>query len=198
MNDFQWIFAFALFFYLVVMIGVSLWAQRKIDNHEDYLVAGRRLPLSLAWATLLATWFGAGTVLTQANEVHSDGLQRAALDPLGPGLCLILAGLFFAAPLWKMGLLTLPDFFRKKFGPSSEVLASLIMVPSYFGWVAAQFVALSLLITSIYPLDPSFVMVVVALIGMAYTLLGGMWSVTLTDAIQISIVLLGCDRDWET
>ena len=36
---------------------------------EDYVVAGRRLPLSLASATLLATWFGAGTLLAVADEV---------------------------------------------------------------------------------------------------------------------------------
>ncbi len=54
---------------------------------------------------LLATWFGAGTLLTQADEVEAAGLQRAALDPFGAGLCLLLAGVFFAGPLWRMNRL---------------------------------------------------------------------------------------------
>jgi SSS family solute:Na+ symporter len=187
-----WSLGISLVAYVVLMFGLGAWAQGRIRTNEDFIVAGRRLPLSLAWATLLATWFGAGTVLTQANEVKDQGLQRAALDPFGAGTCLILAGLFFAAPLWRMGLLTLPDFFRRKFGPSAEVFASLIMVPSYFGWVAAQFVALGEVLHVFFPgLSVPAWILVVAGVGTGYTLMGGMWSVTITDAVQIVLVLVG-------
>ncbi len=139
-----------LIVYLFVMFAISYYAETQIHNTEDFLVAGRKLPLSLAWATILATWFGAATVLTQSDEVRQNGLQMAALDPLGAGLCLILAGLFFAVPLWKMGLLTISDFFRKQFGPKSEFLTACIMVPSYFGWIATQFKALAQVLQLIY------------------------------------------------
>lgn len=188
---FTWTLGIILVLYVLVMFGISIWAQGQIKNREDFLVAGRRLPLSLAWATLLATWFGAGTVLTQSNEVMSDGLKMAALDPLGAGCCLILAGLFFARPLWKMNLLTLPDFFRRQFGLSTEILSAAIMVPGYFGWVAAQLVAMSLVLNVFFGMPPTIGILLVAVIGMGYTLMGGMWSVTLTDAIQIVLVLVG-------
>ncbi len=180
-----------LVLYLVGMYALALFARGKIHDHEDFLVAGRRLPLSLAWATLLATWFGAGTLLTAADEVRAGGLQRAALDPLGAGLCLLIAGLFFAAPLWRMGLLTLADFFRREYGPGAELLSALIMVPSYFGWIAAQFTALASLLELFFGLDPRVGILLVAAVGMGYTWLGGMWSVTLTDAVQIVLVLVG-------
>jgi Na+/proline symporter len=177
--------------YLLGIFALTLVARRRIASAEDFIVAGRRLPLSLAWATLLATWFGAGTLLTVADEVRREGLQRAALDPLGAGLCLVLAGLFFARPLWRMGLLTVSDFFRRRFGRRAELLSALVLVPSYFGWIAAQFVALAALLELVFDLPLPWGLLLVALVGTAYTWLGGMWSVTLTDAAQIAIVLGG-------
>lgn len=187
----QWILGVTIVVYCVVMYLIGYFAQGKINDHEDFIVAGRRLPLSLAWMTLLATWFGAGTMLASADEVRSEGLQAMAMDPLGAGVCLLLAGLLVAGPLWRMKLLTVPDFFRRKYGPRTEIVSALIMVPSYFGWIAAQFVALAGMLELFFGMDPRVGLVIVAVIGTGYTLMGGMWSVTLTDAVQIVLVLLG-------
>lgn len=188
---FTWALGITLILYVLVMFGISIWAQRRIKDQDDFLVAGRRLPLTLAWATLLATWFGAGTVLTQSNEVMNDGVKQAALDPLGAGFCLLIAGLFYAKKLWNMNLLTLADFFRRKYGVVAEVISVGIMVPSYFGWIAAQLVAMGLVLNTFFGLDLTAGILLTAAVGMSYTLMGGMWSVTLTDAIQITLVLIG-------
>ncbi|MEQ8278044.1 MAG: sodium:solute symporter family protein [Deltaproteobacteria bacterium] len=177
--------------YVLGMYALAFFAQSKISTEEDFLVAGRRLPLSLAWATLLATWFGAGTMLTAADEVRVEGLRAAALEPLGTGVCLMVAGMFFAAPLWRMKLLTVSDFYRDKFGRRAELLSAIIMVPGYFGWTAAQFLALAGLLELFFGLDPSYGVLIVAVVGTGYTLLGGMWSVTLTDALQVTLLLVG-------
>ncbi|GAA4420790.1 sodium:solute symporter family protein [Bremerella cremea] len=187
----QWLLAITLVVYLVAMYAIGWYAQRQVHDAEDFLVAGRKLPLSLAWMTLLATWFGAGTMLTAADEVRSDGLSAAALDPFGAGFCLLIAGLFVAGPMWRMKLLTVPDFFRRKFGSKAELLSSLILVPSYFGWIAAQFTALAEVLNLFFGIPFGWGLVIVAIIGTGYTLMGGMWSVTLTDAVQISLVLSG-------
>ena len=75
--------ASVLLAYVILMLGLGVWARSKVQNKADFLVAGRRLPLSLAAPTLLATWFGAGTLLTATDEVRAKGLRMAALDPLG-------------------------------------------------------------------------------------------------------------------
>ncbi|MBW3538880.1 MAG: sodium:solute symporter family protein [Planctomycetes bacterium] len=173
------------------MYVLGYYAQRKIHDNEDFVVAGRRLPLSLAWMTLLATWFGAGTMLTAADEVRHEGLRAAALDPFGAGLCLLLAGAFVAGPMWRMGLLTVPDFFRRRFGGTAELVSALVLVPSYFGWIAAQFVALAEMLELFFDMPRGTGIALVALVGMGYTLMGGMWSVTLTDAVQIALLLAG-------
>lgn len=181
----------ALLAFFVLLFGIALWSRGRVHNAEDYLVAGRRLPLSLSAATLFATWFGAGTMLTATDEVRDSGLRATALEPIGAGLCLVVAGLFFASRLWTMHLITLPDFYRRRFGLRAEILASVIMVPGYFGWIAAQFVALAGILGLFWGIPLVHGLWLVAAIGTAYTLLGGMWSVTMTDAAQLVFILIG-------
>lgn len=181
----------ALVLYGVVVLGIAVWARTRIEDAADYVVAGRRLSLPLATATLFATWFGAGPMLAASDEVRTEGLRAAALDPFGAGICLLLAGWFFAAKLWDMKLLTLGDFYRRRFGQRAEVLFSILMVPGYFGWIAAQFVALAGIMELFFGMPLGIGIGAVAAVGMSYTLIGGMWSVTLTDWLQGLLLLLG-------
>lgn len=177
--------------YVVLMFGISAWSQRRVHDVEDFVVAGRRLPLYMAAPTLLATWYGAGTLLTAADEVGRRGLSAALLDPVGAGVCLLVAGFAFAKPLWRLKLKTLPDLFRLRFGPRAELLSSLLMVPTYFGWIAAQFMALGALLELSFGWPLDLAVVVVALVGTGYTWVGGMWAVTVTDLVQVGLVTVG-------
>lgn len=190
-DNLQTVLGATLIIYLLVMYAIGWFAQSRVHDTADYLVAGRRLPLSLAWLTILATWFGAGTLLTAADEVYDSGLQATALDPLGAGVCLLIAGWFVAGPIWRMQLLTVPDLFLRSYGPRAELLAAMILVPSYFGWIAVQFTALAGILQMFFGIDPEMGILLVAVVGTGYTLMGGMWSVTLTDALQMSLVLGG-------
>lgn len=189
--EFKQAMAVAVIAYLVVTYVVAIVAARRVRDLTDFLVAGRSLPLSLAWMTILATWFGAGTLLAVADEVRASGAQAAALDPLGAGCCLLFVGVFVAAPLWREKLLTVPEFFGRRYGRTAEGLAALILVPSYFGWVAAQFVAVANMLQLFFDIDVQTGLVLAAVVGGGYTLLGGMWSVTITDALQITLALVG-------
>ncbi len=181
----------ALGVYAVFLLGVSIVAARRVKNEEDYVVAGRRLPLWLAWGTLMATWFGAATINAAAESSRADGLQGVILDPFACSATLIFAGLFFARPLWKMKLFTIADFYRQRYGPTAELIGSSIQVPSNFSWVALQYAALGH-IFHVYFDIPFFQGVCWAAgLTMIYTMVGGMWSVTLTDALQLVIALAG-------
>lgn len=190
-NDFKLLLGTVIILYIIFVYAISYYAERRIKNVEDYVVAGRRLGIWLSWPALLAIWFGAGTILTVSTEVANNGMQQISLDPLGAGVCLLIAGFFFAKPLWKMGITTLSDFFRIKFGQAAEVVSALIMVPSFFGWIAAQFVALAQILYLFFGLPLNVGALLVTIVGTGYTMLGGMWAVTLTDATQIWLVLVG-------
>ncbi|NJK88669.1 MAG: transporter, SSS domain protein [Myxococcales bacterium] len=177
--------------YVLAMFAMSLVAQRRIRDVEDFVVAGRRLPLWMAGPTVLATWYGAGVLLTAADEVHRVGLSASLLDPIGAGMCLLIAGVVYARPLWRLKLTTLPDLFRLRYGATAEVLAGLFMVPTYFGWIAAQFMALGTVLQATFSIPLESAVLLVALVGTGYTLIGGMWSVTVTDVLQMTLVALG-------
>lgn len=183
--------ALALIVYLVVIFGLAWFARGRIDDTEDFVVAGRRLGPGLATATLLATWFGAGTLMTAADEVRGQGVRAATLDPVGAGLCLLIAGWLFAPRLWRERLLTLPELFERRYSRRERRVAGALMVPTYLGWIAAQFVALAHLLQVFFGIDLALGIVLVAAVGIAYTTLGGMWAVALTDAFQIVLAIVG-------
>jgi Na+/proline symporter len=110
------------------------------------MLAGRSLPIVLSSAALFATWFGSETVFGASSEFLKGGLYATIEDPFGASLCLLLFGLFFARKLYQMNLLTLGDYFRVRFGKKAELMFSVLMIPSYFGYTAGQLVALGLVI----------------------------------------------------
>ncbi len=185
------VLAWTMGLYVVLMFGISFYAQKRVESAEDFVVAGRRLSLPLATATLLATWFGAGTLMTATDEVRQRGVEAATLDPLGAGLCLLLVGAFFAAPLWKEKLITLPELFGRRYGPSTGVFSAALMIPPYLGWIAAQFIALAQILELFFGLPVGVGVALTAVVGLGYTLLGGMWAVTLTDTAQMILIAVG-------
>ncbi|MDP1678838.1 MAG: sodium:solute symporter family protein, partial [Candidatus Nitrotoga sp.] len=179
--------------YLMISIGIGLYAATRVHNVKDYVMAGRHLPLYVVTATVFATWFGAETVLGISTKFVQQGLRGIVEDPFGASMCLILVGTFFAAKLYKMNLITIGDYYRKRYDRSVEVFTSLAIIASYLGWVSAQITALGLVFSFITQgaISPSEGMVVGAGIVLVYTLFGGMWSVALTDAFQMTIIVVG-------
>jgi len=179
--------------YLLVSVGIGLYAARKVNNTADYAVAGRSLPLAIVIATTFATWFGSETVLGIPAKFVAGNLGAVVEDPFGSSLCLILVGLFFAYKLYQKNLITLGDYYRQRYGRSVEVICSSIIIVSYLGWVAAQITALGLVFHLLAPeaISVTSGMVIGTVVVLVYTLFGGMWSVALTDFIQMIVIVLG-------
>ena len=182
-----------VFLYLFVTIGIGLWAAKRVKNTTDFAIAGRHLPLIMIVTTTFATWFGSETVLGIPAKFVKGGLGEIVEDPFGAGTCLILVGLFFAARLYKMTLLTISDYYRERYGRGIELVCSLIIVLSYLGWVSAQVTALGLVFNLLSGGTISIPagMVIGTVSILAYTLFGGMWSVAVTDFLQMIILVVG-------
>ena len=179
--------------YLLASIGLGLWAARRVHTARDFAVAGRSLPLPVVVATVFATWFGSETVLGIPARFVEGGLAAVVEDPFGSSACLVLVGLFFAARLYRMDLLTIGDFFRRRYGPRVELLAALVIVVSYLGWVAAQLVALGLVLNVVSGgvVSPGAGIVIGAGVVVLYTMFGGMFSVAWTDFAQMVLIVTG-------
>ncbi|WP_408595841.1 sodium:solute symporter family protein [Limnohabitans sp.] len=179
--------------YLLVTIAIGLMAAKRVQNSADFAIAGRHLPLAMIVTTTFATWFGSETVLGIPAKFVNGGLHGVVEDPFGAGFCLILVGLFFAGKLYRMTLLTISDYYRERYGRTVEVVCSLIIMVSYLGWVSAQVTALGLVfnVLSNEVISVPLGMVIGVVSILAYTLFGGMWSVAITDFIQMIILVVG-------
>jgi Na+/proline symporter len=179
--------------YLLVSVGIGLYAATRVQNVRDFAVAGRSLPLPVVTATVFATWFGAEAVLGISATFVKEGLRGVVADPFGSSLCLMLAGLFFAPRLYRLNLLTVGDYYRVRYGRTVEVLCTICVVVSYVGWVAAQFKVLGLVLNVITggAVSQPVGIVIGAAIVLTYTTFGGMFSVAVLDFVQISVIMGG-------
>ncbi len=179
--------------YFAVTVAIGLWAARRVRDSKDYVLAGRSLPLYMSAATVFATWFGAETVLSVSATFAKDGLGGVVADPFGSSFCLLFVALFFARTFYRMDLLTIGDFYRKRYSKTVEVATSVAITASYLGWTSAQMTALGLVISVLSGGAVSLTagIVIGAAIVLGYTIWGGMWSVALTDLFQSVVILAG-------
>jgi SSS family transporter len=177
--------------YVLFTLAVGLYAGRQIKGSADFIVAGRRLGIWLATGTLAATWFGGGIVIGASSEAYKRGFLGIIADPFGAALCLFVAGFFYVRVLRRMGLTTIAGFFESRYGKRAGLVAALCTIPTYVGWVASLMVAFGRIIQVLVGIDPALGIWIGAIIVLIYTTVGGMWAVTLTDFIQVTVLVLG-------
>ncbi|MCM8596960.1 sodium:solute symporter family protein [Accumulibacter sp.] len=179
--------------YLLLSIGIGLYAATRVHNTKDFAVAGRSLPLPVVTATVFATWFGAEAVFGVSATFVREGLRGVVADPFGASLCLVIAGIFYGTRLYRLNVLTLGDFFRMRFNHTVEVLTTVCIVASYLGWVSAQIKALGLVfhVVTDGAVPQTAGMILGAAIVLTYTTFGGMLSVAILDFVQMGVVMGG-------
>jgi|688.fasta_scaffold45456_6 Na+/proline symporter len=178
-------------FYLLLNLVVGWWASKKVHSTQDFILAGRSLPFALATMVTFATWFGSETMLGAPREFVHGGVLAIIEEPFGAALGLLIVGSIYAKKLYPLPVLTFSDYFRIRFGAMSEKLSAIVMIPSYFGWISAQLVALGMTLHLLLPITTEMGIVIGAVLVMTYTLLGGMWSITITDFLHNIILIVG-------
>jgi solute:Na+ symporter, SSS family len=177
--------------YLGLNILVGWWASRRVTTTEDFVLAGRGLGFVLATMVTFATWFGSETMMGAPAEFVRDGVLGVIEEPLGASMCLILVGVFYARTFYRWNIITFCDFFKARYGQSAELLSALLIVPSYFGWIAAQLVALGVVMKAILGVEIQTGIYLSASIVTVYTIMGGMWSVSITDFLHNLLLIIG-------
>lgn len=176
--------------YLAGTLAIGFWVSRKVKTTQDFVVAGRKMPMLVVASALFATWFGSETIMGASSEFVKHGVLGVIEDPFGAALCLFLVGVFFARPLYRLNLLTFCDYYRQRFDRRTELVAALFMIPSYFGWIAAQLLAMAIILQVIAGVPIYAGIAICATVVVIYTYMGGMWAVSVTDAVQ-SVFIIG-------
>lgn len=179
--------------FVLVQVGVGLWASRRIGTEDDYLVAGRRLGPWLAASSIFATWFGAESCIGAAGNAYTHGLAWDTTEPFAYGLCLVGMGLFFAARMHRAQVTTLADFVAQRFGGGPERLAAILLLPSSLLWAAAQVRAFGHVVATNADglMSETSATWLAAGVAIVYTVSGGLLADVYTDVVQGVLLLLG-------
>ncbi len=188
----HWLGLILVFLFYFLIFGIGVWASKKEDKSKanSFLLAGRKLPLWIAMLTMAATWIGGGYINGTAEAASGSGLLWVQA-PWGYGLSLIIGGIFFARKMRRYRFSTMLDPLAQRFGIK---MAAVFFLPAVCGeifWIAAILTALGTTFSVIIGLDISTAIIASALIGILYTVIGGLWSVAYTDVIQLFLLSIG-------
>lgn len=184
------VFLFALGLYLLIFILISIFDLKKITSFTDYAVAGRIQGTFAVTMSLLATVVGASTTIGITDTVYGigfPGIWWLAFGAIG----LILQSIFISKKVRETKADTLPDLARITVGKSAEMIIALIIVISWLGVIAGQLVAMNSLISFATGRSDKWLFVIVSIVVIAYTMIGGQTSVVKTDKLQFIVIVLG-------
>ncbi|TKD69219.1 sodium:solute symporter family protein [Pseudalkalibacillus hwajinpoensis] len=179
-----------LAFYAVIYYIGAFMASNKSESASDMMVAKRSLPLWISMFTMAATWVGGGYISGTAESTYSFGLAWAQA-PWGYALSLIIGGIFYARKMRRYEFMTMIDPLEQRFG---KKVAGVLYIPALLGevfWSGAILTALGTTFGTILGLDFQTSIILSAVIAIAYTVVGGMWSVAFTDVFQMLAVMIG-------
>lgn len=177
--------------YFMLMLVIGAFAAKRSGSAANFIVAGRRMPIWICGATIMATWFGGGTMLGGAGASYQGGLIAVIADPFGGALALFLVGFFFVRLFRRLRLLTFIDFFQNRYGTTAATIAAIGSISSNIGWTAALLVAFGFVFQSLTGIPIELGIIGGAVVVFIYTAVGGMWAVALTDFVQIVIIGIG-------
>lgn len=177
--------------YIVVMLVVGVFASGRTNTITEFIVAGRGLPVWLCSATIIATWFGGGTLMGASGAAYDHGMLGVIADPLGAALALFLFGFFFARLFRRLRILTVADYMALRYGQVAAMAISATILFSNIAWVGAMLVAFGLVFETLTGTPLIVGIIGGALVVFVYTAVGGLWAVALTDFLQMVIIVLG-------
>ncbi|MFI9551928.1 sodium:solute symporter family protein [Nonomuraea endophytica] len=170
----------------MIVVGL-LVARRVAGDSRNFLVAGRTLALPIVAATLMGQAVDTNATLGATDQAAKLGFWAGATLPLGLALCLLLTGLFFARPMNRMGLTTLPDFFRLRYGRATEVAASVLMITAFAILVAGNLVAGGFLFQKFLGTPYGVGVLIIVAAVLIYTLAGGILSDAYSSIVQMLV-----------
>jgi len=187
--------------YMIGVIGIGYYHFRRNKNAEDYYVGGRSINSTAVGFSIVATDVGGGFSIGLGGLGFVMGLSGSWL--LFTGLVGAWLSAVFIIPRIKKidkekGLYTYPDFLRLRYGGVVAVLAALISGIGYMGFTGAQILAGAKLCSATivtqapFGLTPlQFSLYLIAIITIAYTVMGGLKAVIYTDVAQWIILFIG-------
>ena len=181
----------AIIGFIILSLVVGVLTSRLVkSSSKRYMIAGKSLPLFFIATMLAAQSIDGNSSLGNAGLVYLYGFWGGAVLPIGLALCLFLTGLFYGQKLNKMGMLTLPDFYYRRFGKTPEGISSILLMISFTILVAGNFAATGYILSTVLQIDLTWAILIGAAAVLVYTYAGGLFSSAYTDIFQIYLAII--------
>ena len=176
--------------YFAIIVGIGFVSMRFAKSKEEYLVAGRRLSFPLFFGCMAAMALGGGSTIGSTQLGYGFGLGGIWLN-FSIGIGLILTGILVTSKLSKLRALSVNEVVEGSYGATARIFSSALTLIYELALSVTQVISIGTIISGILGLDSTLSMVVGGGVVILYTLMGGMWSVTMTDIVQFVIKTVG-------
>lgn len=187
-NEFFW----PLMAFIALSFGVGVYTSRFIHGSgKRFLICGKSMPFMVIGTTLAAQALDGNATLGNTGLTFEGGFWAGMALPLGLGLSLFVVGRFIAGPLNKMDLITLPEFFYRRYGQKTELLVSLVTFTSFSILLAGNLAAMGWILSIVAGWSYTTALIFGTSVIFVYTIAGGLYAAIWTDFVQIYIAIGG-------
>lgn len=176
--------------YLLGMMAVGVWGYRRAETLEDYLVAGRGIPLWMYIPVMSTVILGGAATLAGGGLGYDNGISGAWLVII-LGLGMAALGLLISTKLSSLRAYTLGEVLTRRYDQYSGTVGAVVAIVYVLAIAVTQTISIGVVVSALSGMDQSLAIVLGGSIVIVYTALGGMWSVTITDLVQWVIMTLG-------
>ncbi|MGP3928292.1 sodium:solute symporter [Streptomyces sp. 8N616] len=176
--------------YLVGMLAMGWWGMRRAKSKSDFLVAGRRLGPAMYSGTMAAIVLGGASTIGGVGLGYQYGLSGAWMV-VTIGLGLLALSIFFSARIARLKVYTVSQMLDLRYGGSSGLISGVVMWAYTLMLAVTSTIAYATIFDVIFGLDRVVAIILGGTIVVAYSTLGGMWSITLTDMVQFVVKTIG-------
>ena len=187
MNEYQ--IGIVLLLALYTLVGVSMYALVRKSGRR-FIVAGKKLPLLVVGTMLFAQALDGNSAIGGPSNAAQFGFWAGFAFPLGVAISVFLVGAFFAKPLNRMNLITLADFYHRRYSRRVELIVSVLMVISFIILVAGNMAAAGIIVSTLFGISYGSALLLMGVLVLAYTFSGGLFSSAATDVIQLYPALI--------
>ena len=182
--------------YFVVLLGIGVWASKKIKNSEDYMLAGRNLGFWLFTLLIVCSICSGMTLVGTSGLGFASGwpgIWEQIFVPLSAAFCIIFFGSKLNMIGRKHGCMTLEDYFDVRYENNKKlrVLAALASIAVSLVYLVGQYTAISIVLIWAFGIEHWQALLIAGVIITAYTVIGGLYAVSWTALVQGLILIFG-------
>lgn len=179
-----------MFIYFAILVIIGIIGMRRARTAEVYILAGRSLGVFMTFGAMTAVFLGGASTLGTAQLGYEDGFSGVWFV-FSMGLGIMLFGLLLLKRVTNFKLMTISELLGKRFNVQSKLIGAVVAAIYTLMVTVTQVIAIGVLLSAIFDWSITSSMLVGGGIVFFYTILGGMWAVTMTDIFQFTIITLG-------